>query len=98
PSPRRGRGGQVPGGAGRVPPLGRAVRPRRRRRAGHGPAPVHLLRAARVPVLGTVVVAGVAFEVTEIRLTGGRFVIIACHPGPVPGLRGPATLFGADGK
>jgi len=49
-------------------------------------------------VIGTVVVAGVAFEVTEIRLTGGRFVIIACHPGPVPGLRGPATLFGADGK
>jgi hypothetical protein len=48
--------------------------------------------------LGTVVIAGRTYQVTGLRLHGGKIRITAHGLGPAPAVTGqPATIFGDDG-
>ena len=49
--------------------------------------------------LGTVVVAGRTYQITELRLRDGKFQVTAFGRGPSPAVSDePATVFGEDGQ
>jgi hypothetical protein len=49
--------------------------------------------------LGTIIVAGLTYQVTSVELKGGGFAITACRHGEAPSIdSAPITIFGQDGQ